>query len=530
MPNTRFKKQLLIILGDQLDPKHTYLQQLDPTETQVWMAEVSEESTKVWSHKARIAMFLSAMRHFAVHLKTQGWNLHYERLETDSPHKTFESALTQALKQYQPKCVLMLQAGEWQVQQTIERVCQEHDVPLEVKEDTHFMCTLEAFNRHADGRKQLRMAFFYQFMRQTHDILMQGKTPEGGQWSFDADNRQAFPKQGPPPHPQPKRFPADTITQEVLTLVNTRFAHHPGILNLETFDWPVTPQQAEEALEDFITHRLPSFGVFQDAMWQMPLNGEVTELPYLFHARLSAALNLKLLNPRHVIQSVITAYESGHVTLASTEGFIRQILGWREYVRGVYWRGMPEYLEQNAMGAEQPLPDFYWTGDTAMNCLAQSLKQTLTYGYAHHIQRLMVTGLFALLLRVNPQAVHAWYLAMYVDAVEWVELPNTLGMSQFADGGIMASKPYIATGKYIQRMSNYCTGCRYNPAEKIGDIACPFTTLYWDYLMRHEAVLAKNPRMSLQVKNLAKLSEADKASIQHQAQNLRTGYLTQSTS
>jgi deoxyribodipyrimidine photolyase-related protein len=300
----------------------------------------------------------------------------------------------------------------------------------------------------------------------------------------------------------------------VIDLVNTRFAHHPGTVTASSdgFGWPVHRDQALATLHDFITHRLPHFGSHQDAMW--------TSEPWLFHAHISSALNMKLLHPREVIAAAEQAYHQGHAPLAAVEGFIRQILGWREYVRGIYWMRMPEYLEMNALHADQPLPDIFWTGKTDAVCLREAIGQTLQHGYAHHIQRLMVTGLYGLLLGVHPKAMHAWYLGVYVDAVEWVELPNTLGMSQFADGGLMASKPYAASGKYIDRMSNYCQGCRYQPAQATGPDACPFTTLYWDFLMRHEAHLAKNPRMVMQVRNLSRLSAERRAEIRAQAQTL----------
>ena len=288
-------------------------------------------------------------------------------------------------------------------------------------------------------------------------------------------------------------FEPDAITREVIALVEARFATHPG--RLDDFAWPVTRAQALVALQRFIGERLPLFGRHQDAMWP----GE----PWLYHAHLGAALNLKLLRARGVVDAAVAAYRAGAAPLASVEGFVRQILGWREYVRCIYWTRMPAYAELNALDAHENLPGWYWTGDTDMACLRDAIGQTLRHGYAHHIQRLMVTGLFALMFGVQPQQVHAWYLAVYVDAVEWVELPNTLGMSQYADGGLMASKPSVATGKYIQRMSPHCQGCRDHPAQRTGDRACPFTTLYWDFLMHHQATLAGNPRMALQVKNVA---------------------------
>jgi deoxyribodipyrimidine photolyase-related protein len=296
-----------------------------------------------------------------------------------------------------------------------------------------------------------------------------------------------------------------------MRVVEARFPEHPG--SLVDFDWPLTTEEARLCLHDFIEKRLPDFGDYQDAMW--------TREPWLFHSRLSVVMNLKLLDPREVIAAAEKAYRSGSAPLAAVEGFIRQILGWREYVRGIYWHFMPDYVGLNELQATQPLPKFYWDGQTEMSCLHDAIGQTLRYGYAHHIQRLMVTGLFALLLGVRPQAVHEWYLAVYVDAIEWVELPNTLGMSQHGDGGIMASKPYIASGKYIQRMSNYCSGCRYDPAKSMGANACPFTTLYWDFLMRHEDRLKQNQRMSMQVRNLNRLSEGDKTAIREQAEAVR---------
>jgi deoxyribodipyrimidine photolyase-related protein len=278
---------------------------------------------------------------------------------------------------------------------------------------------------------------------------------------------------------------------------------------VDSFGWPVTREQALQALDDFIAHRLPSFGLYQDALWE----GEV----WLYHSHLSCALNLKLLKPQEVVQAAQDAWQRGHAPLPAVEGFIRQILGWREYVRGIYWTQMPGYAQRNHMQAHATLPAFYWTGQTDMACLRDAIGQTLQHGYAHHIQRLMVTGLYALMLGVAPQEVHQWYLGVYVDAVEWVELPNTLGMSQFADGGVMASKPYVASGKYIDRMSNHCKGCRYRPAESTGERACPFTTLYWDYLIRHETTLARNPRMAMQLKNLQRLGSAEREAIEQQA-------------
>lgn len=501
--------RLVIVLGDQLDLQSAALVDADAQSDVVWMAEVAAESTKVWSVKPRIAMFLAAMRHFRVALQEKGCNVVYHELGT---YETFAAALRASVEDLRPRQLVMVQAGEWGVQREIESVAAELGVPLEVREDRHFLCTSAEFAEHARRRQQLRMEFFYREMRERTGVLMKDGRPVGGQWNFDPDNRGSFGKDGPDMlRVAPRRFLPDEITQEVIELVNQQFADHPG--SLEDFDWPVTPQQAQEALSDFVQNRLPEFGLYQDAMWMHE--------PWLYHSRLSAAMNLKLLDPRMVISAAEQAWATGHAPLPAVEGFIRQILGWREYVRGIYWLKMPGYLELNAMQAHEPLPAFYWTGATHMNCMREVITQTLRHGYAHHIQRLMVTGLFALLYGVEPRQVHEWYLAVYVDAVEWVELPNTLGMSQYGDGGLMASKPYVASGKYIQRMSNYCTGCRYDPAQATGPKACPFTTLYWDYLLQHEPRLMGNSRMRMQLRNLVRLGEAKCAAIQARAAELR---------
>jgi deoxyribodipyrimidine photolyase-related protein len=517
-------RNLILILGDQLDAESAAFDDFDARQDIVWMAEVARESTKVWSTKPRIAFFLSAMRHFRDGLHARGWRLVYRELTANgaewrgmdgraSPKKgdTFAEALRDSLAILNPQRVVIVEPGEWSVREEIRVAMQAMGVALEIREDRHFLCSHKDFATHAKGRKQLRMEFFYREMRKRHCVLMEGGKPVGGAWNFDSENRKSFGKQGPPRHKAPRSFPPDEITHGVIAMVNARFARHPG--DLIQFDWPVTAADAELALKDFVAHRLAEFGDWQDAMW--------TAEPWLFHSRLSAAMNLKLLNPRRVIAAAEKAYRNGHAPLASVEGFVRQILGWREYVRGIYCRYMPGYVEMNALGADQPLPKFYWTGDTEMACLRDAIGQTLRIGYAHHIQRLMVTGLYALMLGVRPREVHEWYLAVYVDAVEWVELPNTLGMSQYGDGGLMASKPYIATGKYIQRMSNYCAGCRFDPAEATGPKACPFTTLYWNFLLQHEPILRKNRRLAMQVRNLARLDNARRKAIQEQAAKIR---------
>jgi deoxyribodipyrimidine photolyase-related protein len=505
-------RYLVLILGDQLDPTLTVFNRFDPEKDAIWMAEVPAESTHVWSHKARITLFLSAMRHYAQARKKEGKTVHYKHLEDRGNQSDFATALRSAVVKLKPAKLLMNEPGEWRVKEEILHAAKETGTELEVFSDRHFISSNRAFQEHAQGRKQLRMEYFYRQMRKKTGVLMDGPRPLGGKWNLDTENRRTFGKKGPTAIHPPRSFPPDAITAEVIDTVNKRFHDHPG--HLDDFDWPVTPAQGQKALKDFVENRLPLFGTYQDAMW--------ADQPYLYHSRLSASLNLKLLSPFAVIQDVERAFQEKKAPLNATEGFIRQILGWREYVRGIYWHFMPDYLHMNALSATLPLPPFYWTAETDMNCLHQVIAQTLRYGYAHHIQRLMVTGLFALLLGVKPQEVHKWYLAIYVDAVEWVELPNTLGMSQYADGGIMASKPYVATGKYIQRMSNYCSNCRYDPSHYSADAACPFTILYWDFLIRHEAMLKNNARMGFQLRNLRRLSTKQQKEVRRHGRKIIT--------
>jgi deoxyribodipyrimidine photolyase-related protein len=505
-------RNLVVVFGDQLDSGAAAFDGFDPSRDRVWMAESWKEASHVWSNRNRIAFFFSAMRHFARDLEEKGWPVLYHKLDRDKA--SLGELLADDLKNLAPEGVICTLPGEWRILNGLQRVCRKADVPLDVREDRHFFETPEGFKEWAGNRKSIRLEYYYRELRKRHDILMtkSGK-PAGGDWNYDKDNRGTFGRDGPGADmPGPPDHQVDDITAMVIRLVNNRFGDHPG--DLDSFAWPVTRRQALYALDDFIKNRLVRFGDYQDAMW----TGE----PFLYHSLLSAALNVKLLNPREVVGRAVEAYESGTAPLNAVEGFVRQILGWREYVRGIYWWKMPDYIEGNALEAEGPLPGFYWTADTPLTCLRESIGQTLKHGYAHHIQRLMVTGLYGLLLGVHPKAMHEWYLAAYVDAVEWVELPNTLGMSQFGDGGLMASKPYVASGKYIQRMSNYCASCPANPAERTGDTACPFTTLYWDFLIRHRERLADNRRLSLQLRNADRLDGEERAAIQQRAEAVRT--------
>ena len=504
-------RDLILVLGDQLNADSPAIRNMNPELDQIWMAEVLEESTHVPSSRIRSALFLAAMRHFAREITSIGLPITYHSLDDQVVFSSFAECLEKSIAQLRPHRCLMVRPGDWRVLQSISTTCSNAGVPLEILEDPTFLSTPDDFLDYAKGKKQIRQEFFYRRLRSQHGILMESDDqPMGGKWNFDASNRSSFPKSGPPARKAPVAFPPNELTRDVLKSVSHRFPDNPG--NLNSFDWPVTRSQALEALDDFIQFRLPEFGQYQDAMW--------THEPWLFHSRISASLNLKLLQPREVIQAATNALDNNQAPIEAVEGFIRQILGWREYVRGIYWWKMPEYLTLNSLQAHRQLPDFFWNGRTDMHCLNQVITQTFEFGYAHHIQRLMVTGLYSLLAQINPMAVHEWYLSVYVDAVEWVELPNTLGMALHADGGLMASKPYAASGKYIQRMSNYCQSCPFNPAKSTGPDACPFTTLYWNFLLTHRSTFSKNPRMSLQLKNLSRLSNQDARNIQNSAASI----------
>ena len=511
-------RRLVVVLGDQLDADAAAFDGFDPARDAVWMAEVAEESTHVVSSQPRTALFLAAMRHFAQALREAGRTVHYTRLDDDGNRGSLAAELVATIDRLQPEALVLTAPGEHRVLQALRGAAASRGLALEIRPDRHFFGTVREFADWARPRRELRLEFFYREMRRRHRVLMDGEdsgdgeagdVPAGGRWNFDTDNRADFGRGGPAERPEPPRFEPDATTREVLALVRRRFAGHPG--RLDSFAWPVTRAQALQALARFVDERLPHFGRWQDALWPRE--------PWLWHSQLSAALNLKLLQPREVVAAAEAAYRAGRVPIASAEGFVRQILGWREYVRGVYWTRMPGYVELNALDARLPLPAFYWSGDTPMACLADAIGQTLEHGYAHHIQRLMLTGLYALLLGVDPKAVHAWYLAVYVDAVEWVELPNTLGMSQWADGGLMASKPYVASGRYIEKASggSLCARCRFRPGERTGERACPFTTLYWDFLARHEARLQGNARMAMPLRQLQRLDDAERGRIAAQA-------------
>ncbi len=470
--------KLLVVLGDQLSLNLASLRRADPYRDIILMAEVSEETTYVRHHKKKIAFVLSAMRHFAEELKLYGWPIRYVRLNDPENTGSLMGEIERARHELGIKDVVVTTPGEHRL------VAQFANIPwLEMLEDDRFLAGHEDFNGWADDRKHLRMEYFYREMRRKTGLLMDGSEPLGGQWNYDAENRK--PAKADLFRPEPLKFEPDAVTRDVLQLVEGRFDNHFG--TLRPFWFAVTRKNALAALEHFVDTALPHFGDYQDAMLQ--------DAPFLYHSVLSLYLNAGLLHPMEMCRRVERAHSEGHAPLNAAEGYIRQIIGWREYVRGIYWREMPGYTKSNYLNATRPLPEFYWSAMTDMTCMAATIDQTRDEAYAHHIQRLMVTGNFALLAGIDPVQVHEWYLAVYADAYEWVEAPNVIGMSQFADGGLLGSKPYAASGNYINKMSDYCGSCRYDVSKKTGEGACPFNVLYWDFLKRNEEKLRSNPRL-----------------------------------
>jgi deoxyribodipyrimidine photolyase-related protein len=498
-------RHLVLVLGDQLDADSAAFDGFDRKQDAVAMMEVREEATYVPQHKRRIAFFFAAMRHFRDALAADGRRVHYSAIDDPENRGSFAAELGRRAAALKPERIILIEPGDWRVREALTAT----GLPIEIRDDRHFLCPREEFEAFAADHPRMVMENFYRSMRMRLGLLLQpdGK-PVGGAWNFDAENRGAFGAKGAPLIPRPPQFPPDRVTQQVLDVVARDFADSPG--KLEDFALPVTRDHALASLEDFVAHRLGEFGRYQDAMQ----GGE----PLLYHSGLSGLINLHILNPREVVDAAIGAED---VPLNAREGFVRQVIGWREFIRGTYWRAMPDYAGLNALGAELPMPRFYWTGETDMRCMADAIGHTIDHAYAHHIERLMVLGLFAMLLGVRPYDVHRWHISMFWDSIDWVSLPNTLGMSQHGDGGQVGTKPYAASGRYIQRMSDHCRHCRYRPGEALGEDACPFTTLYWDFLARHRPSFGKNHRMRHQYANLARKPNAELGRIRAQADRLK---------
>lgn len=498
-------KRLILILGDQLSFDVSSLEGARKTKDVIVMGELRDEATYVKHHKKKIAFVFSAMRHFAKALKDENYTLDYHRYDDGNAISTFSDLIEKVIDKHEISEIVVTEPGEHRLMAEFKRWEKQFGLPVGIREDTRFVASHKEFNEWAEGRKSLRMEYFYREMRKKTGLLMEGGEPAGGEWNYDKENRK--PASQDLFMPAPPRFEPDEMTQEVLDLVEAQFPDHLGALT--PFWFAVTRNDALKALDAFIEEALPQFGDYQDAM--------LTDERFLYHSVLSQYINAGLLNPMEVCERAAQAHDQGRAPLNAVEGFIRQIIGWREYMRGVYWRGDKDYVRQNFFNAERPLPEFYWTGETKMACVRAVVEQTRDEAYAHHIQRLMVTGTFAMLAGINPHAVHEWYLAVYADAYEWVEAPNVIGMSQYADGGALGSKPYAASGAYINRMSDYCKGCDYSVTKKTEEGACPFNALYWDFLARHEDKLGGNPRMGQMYRNWARMDKSKKLSYRARA-------------
>ncbi len=486
---------LCVILGDQLSLRTASIQQIDKKTDIVLMAEVKEEATYVKHHKKKIAFVFSAMRHFAEELKNEGYTVDYTHYQDSGNEGSLFAQVKRAVQKHDISKVIVAHAAEYRLQEQIETWQDKLNLEVAICVDNRFLAEQEFFDKWADGRKQLRMEYFYREMRRKHGYLMEGSEPAGGKWNYDSQNREKPPKDLDVP--KPTSFSPDSITKEVIDLVKQEFADHFG--DIDDFHYAVTREQALTVLNEFIENRLENFGQYQDAMIQ--------DEPWMYHSHVSFYINVGLLSPQECMDAAEQAYVAGQAPLNSVEGFIRQILGWREYIKGFYWHLMPDYTQKNYLSAKRDLPNLYWGGETKMNCLKQCVKETKQNAYAHHIQRLMVLGNFALLAGLEPEQVNEWYLIVYADAYEWVELPNVSGMILFTDGGLLASKPYASSGAYINKMSNYCQSCEYSVKEKTGHQACPFNYLYWDFLIRHKATLQKNPRMGMIYKTLERMDD-----------------------
>ncbi len=493
--------RLVLVLGDQLSAGLASLKAADKARDVVVMAEVADEAGYVPHHPKKIALIFAAMRKFAVRLRGDGWNVRYARLDDPDNAGSICGELLRRAEETGASEVIATEPGEWRLINALQHC------PLKVRllEDDRFIASHAEFDHWAEGRKALRMEYFYRDMRRKTGLLMEGDTPVGGQWNFDHDNRK--PAREEVTH-VPIRFEPDDVAEEVLDLVETRFSDNFG--TLRPFGFATDRDQALRALRHFVDHALPRFGDYQDAM----LDGD----RFLYHSLLSAYINIGLLNPMEVCQEVENAYEKGDIPINAAEGFIRQIIGWREYVRGIYFREGADYPTRNKLNHKRKLPNLYWGAETRMRCVAKAVAQTRDEAYAHHIQRLMVTGNFGLLAGIDPGALHEWYLSVYIDAFEWVEAPNTVGMSQFADGGIIASKPYVSSGNYINKMSDHCRHCAYSVTKKTGEGACPFNLLYWHFMDRHRDRFEGNPRMAQMYRTFDRMDADKRETILTEAQ------------
>ena len=504
-------KTLRLLLGDQLNSAHSWFSKADDSIIYL-MTEMRQETDYVAHHVQKVAGFFAAMRNFAKELKQAGHTVMYHDITSAQAKLTLPELILQTIRENNITRFEYQLPDEWRLDTQLKEFCKSLSIPSSHYDTEHFLSERDDLrSMFPDNRKPL-METFYRKMRVKTGVLMMpdGKTPEGGKWNYDAENRKAWKGKPAPPE---THLPVNDVSMIVDEIKNADISCF-GEIDARKFHWPVTRLQGLKLLDDFCKHSLAFFGMYQDAMH--------TSEPFLFHSRLSFALNTKMISPLEVVTHAVRAYENSNdlISLAQIEGFVRQIIGWREYVRGIYWGWMPEFGQMNFLNHQRKLPSWFWTGDTKMNCMSHAIKQSLEYAYAHHIQRLMVTGNFMLLAGIHPDEADAWYLGIYIDAIEWVEMPNTRGMSQFADGGIVGTKPYVSSANYINKMSNYCGSCYYDHKKRHGDKACPFNSLYWNFYDRHRGVFEKNPRIGMMYQLLNKMPAGERADTIEYAETL----------
>lgn len=501
MPNT-----LRLILGDQLNKNHSWFSKVNST-VLYCLFEMKQETDYAPHHIQKVVGFFTAMRHFAKELEANGHNIIYYTLDDEKNQQNLEQNIVQLIDEHKIQNFEYQLPDEFRLDSQLRTICEKISISINAFDSEHFYTSREELGDHFKGKKQWLMENFYRMMRQKHKVLMDGKNPEGGKWNYDASNRKKLPAKHKPTSP----LIFDRDVSDIYDMIKSKGVKTIGNIDPNHFLWPIDRKESLKQLDFFLENCLQLFGDFQDAMAANEWS--------IYHSRISFSLNTKMLSTKEVIDKSIQYYQenSDKIDISQIEGFVRQIIGWREYMRGMYWAKMPEYAQLNEFNHQRKLPEFYWTGKTKMNCLKSAIQQSLEYAYAHHIQRLMVTGNFALLANVNPDEVDEWYLGIYIDAIEWVEMPNTRGMSQFADGGIIATKPYISSANYIDKMSNYCGSCFYDKKKKTGDKACPFNSLYWNFISQHENYLSSNPRMGMMLNLWRKMNGDQKAELLEQA-------------
>ena len=499
-------KTLRLLLGDQLNSEHSWFDEVNPNVMYV-MAEMRQETDYVKHHIQKVVVFFLSMRNFSEELINKGHQVVYYKIsDSNNPHN-LEQLILDLVENNKIEQFEYQFPDEYRLDEQLKAIREKLPIPTKAVDSEHFYTSRNELADFFKGKKQLLMESFYRMMRKKHDVLMVGEQPLDGKWNFDHNNRNQYKNEVPIPFPLEFHQNVSEIITEIESQNITTF----GSIDAENFNWPTSRNESLQLIDYFCEHLLAHFGTYQDSLF----SGH----KFLFHSRLSFAMNSKMISPKEVVDAVISYYYQNQDTieLAQVEGFVRQIIGWREYVRGIYWKEMPNYAQMNALENYNPLPDFFWTGKTKMKCMQHSISQSLSEAYAHHIQRLMVIGNFSLLAQLHPDEVDAWYLGVYIDAIEWVEIPNTRGMSQYADGGIVATKPYVSSGSYINKMSNYCGSCHYKVKEKLGEKACPFNSLYWHFLDEKKQHFANNQRMSMMLALLRKMKPEELAATKEKA-------------